>query len=82
MAAMAAILDFRSKRFLLVLIYKVPRYILTGFDSVGLSVQEKKCKIELQNGGLGCHLGFPIGTILATSLSAGCPDSSNQSSIN
>ena len=31
--------------------------------SIGLSVQEKKRKIDFQDGG---HLGFPIGTILAT----------------
>ena len=40
--------------------------ILAIFDlrlaSVGLSVQEKKRKIDFQDGG---HLGFPIGTILA-----------------
>ena len=32
-------------------------------ESTGLSVQEKKRKIDFQDGG---HLGFPIGTILAT----------------
>ena len=31
-------------------------------ESVGLSVLEKKRKIDFQDGG---HLGFPIGTILA-----------------
>ena len=31
-------------------------------ESTGLSVQEKKRKIDFQDGG---HLGFPIGTILA-----------------
>ena len=31
-------------------------------ESTGLSVQEKKRKIDFQD---GCHLGFPIGTILA-----------------
>ena len=31
-------------------------------ESIGLSVQEKKRKIDFQDGG---HLGFPIGTILA-----------------
>ena len=31
-------------------------------ESTGLSVQEKKGKIDFQDGG---HLGFPIGTILA-----------------
>ena len=34
-------------------------------ESVGLSVQEKKRKIDFQDGGHGGHLGFPIGTILA-----------------
>ena len=33
--------------------------------SIGLSVQETKGKIEFQDGCLGSHLGFPIGTILA-----------------
>ena len=33
---------------------------------VGLSVQEKKRKIDFQDGHQGGHLGFPIGTILAT----------------
>ena len=32
-------------------------------ESTGLSVQEKKQKIDFQD---GRHLGFPIGTILAT----------------
>ena len=35
------------------------------FESIGLLVQEKKQKINFQNGGHGGHLGFPIGTILA-----------------
>ena len=35
---------------------------LASLESIGLSVQEKKRKIEFQDGG---HLGFPIGTILA-----------------
>ena len=38
---------------------------LDGLESVGLSVQEKKRKIDFQDGGRGGHLGFPIGTILA-----------------
>ena len=33
--------------------------------SIGFSAQEKKRKIDFQDGGHGCHLGFPIGTILA-----------------
>ena len=35
---------------------------LPSLESIGLSVQEKKRKIDFQDGG---HLGFPIGTILA-----------------
>ena len=34
--------------------------------SIGLSAQEKKRKIDFQDGDHGGHLGFPIGTILAT----------------
>ena len=32
---------------------------------MGLSVTEKKLKIDFKDGGHGGHLGFPIGTILA-----------------
>ena len=39
-----------------------PRCFLQGFKSIGLLVQEKKGKIDFQD---GRHLGFPIGTILA-----------------
>ena len=35
-------------------------------ESIGLSVQEKKQKIDFQDGGHGGHLRFAIGTILAT----------------
>ena len=34
-------------------------------ESIGLSVQENKRKIDFQGGCHGGHLGFPIGTILA-----------------
>ena len=34
----------------------------TKLESIGISVQEKKRKIDFQDGG---HLGFPIGMILA-----------------
>ena len=61
MAAMAAILDFRSKQFKLFLIYKSPRCFLASLESIGLSVHQKKRKIDFQDGG---HFGFPIGTIL------------------
>ena len=43
----------------------MPRYRLLSFESDGLSVQEKKHKIDFQDGGHCSHLGFPIGTILA-----------------
>ena len=38
---------------------------LLSFESVGLSVQEKKRKMHCQDDGRGGHLGFPIETILA-----------------
>ena len=38
---------------------------LASLESIGLSVQEKKQKIDFQDGCHGSHLGFPIGTILA-----------------
>ena len=62
---MAAILDFRSAWFWLFLIYKSPWCFLPSLESIGLSIQEKKRKIDFQDGGHGGHLGFPIGKILA-----------------
>ena len=47
------------------LIYKSPQCFLASLESIGLSVQEKKRKIDFQDGGHGGHLGFLIGTILA-----------------
>ena len=41
----------------------LPRCFLSSFKSVGLLFQEKKRKIDFQD---KIHLGFPIGTILAT----------------
>ena len=38
---------------------------LASLESVGLSVQEKKQKIDFQDGCHGSHLGFLIETILA-----------------
>ena len=46
-------------------IYKSPQCFLESLVSIGLSVEEKKRKIDFQDGGHGGHLGFPIGTILA-----------------
>ena len=36
-----------------------------SLESIGLSVQEKKRKIDFQDCDYGGHLGFPIGTIFA-----------------
>ena len=38
---------------------------LASLESIGLSVQEKKQKIDFQDGCHGGHLGFLIGMILA-----------------
>ena len=62
MAITVAIFDFRSARFYLFLIYKSPCCFLPSLESIGLSTQEMKWKIDFHDGG---HLGFPIGTILA-----------------
>ena len=45
-------------------IYKSPRCFLASLESTGLAVQEKKRKIDFQDGCHGGHLGFPIGMIL------------------
>ena len=37
----------------------------TEFKSIGLSVQEEKQNIDIQDGRQGDHLAFSIGTILA-----------------
>ena len=44
---------------------KSPGCFLASLQSICLSVQEKKRKIDFQDGCHGGHLGFPIGTILA-----------------
>ena len=46
-------------------IYKSSWCFLASSESIGLSVKEKKRKIDCQDGGHGGHLGFPISTILA-----------------
>ena len=45
--------------------YESLQCFLPSFESTGLSVQEKKRKIDFQDGCHGGHLGYPIGTILA-----------------
>ena len=62
---MAAIFDFRSERFYLLLIYKSPQCFLPSLESSGfwgLGEEEKNRFSRWQPGG---HLGFPIGTIFA-----------------
>ena len=61
MATTAAIMDFWLELFL---ISNSPLYLLPSFESFGPSVQEKKQKIDFQDGHHGGHLGFLIGTIL------------------
>ena len=45
--------------------FKLPCYFLLSFESIGLSVQEKKFKIDIQDGSHGGHLGFQVEMILA-----------------
>ena len=59
---MEAILDIGAEQFYLFLIYKLPRYFLPSFESIGFSVEEKKCKIDFQDSG---RLGLQIKMILA-----------------
>ena len=58
-------LGFLIGTILAILIYKSPWCFLASLESIGLSVQEKKQKIDFHDGSHGGHLGFPIGMILA-----------------
>ena len=49
-----------------------------NFESIALSVQEKKFRIDFHDGRHGCNLGFPIATIWAIFLSTSHPDASYQ----
>ena len=62
---MVAILDFWSERFVLFLIYKSLWCILPSLESIDLWDQEKKQKIDFQDGSHGGHLGFLIKMFLA-----------------
>ena len=75
---MAAIWDFLSQRFELFLIYKSSRCFLPSFESIGLSVQKKKGKIDFQD---GHHLGFPIVTILAIFISTCHPEADRSKAV-
>ena len=48
----------------LCLICKLPQYFLISFKSMGLSVLEKKRKIDFRDGGHSGDLGFSNGAIL------------------
>ena len=53
-------INFRSEHFYPFFIYRTPQCFLLSLKSIGLSVQEKKRKIDFQD---GRHLGFPTGLI-------------------
>ena len=59
---MAAMKDFRSDLFWLVLIYKSTQNYLSSLELIGRSVK-KYFKIDLQDGSPDSHHGFPIRTI-------------------
>ena len=59
---MVDILGFPIGTILAIFDLQVTGCFLASLESIGLLVQEKKRKIDFQDGG---HLGFPIGTILA-----------------
>ena len=63
MAAMHV--GFPMEMILDILIDKSHRYFLLSFESTCLLVEEEKLKKDFQNGGLGDHLGFLIGIMLA-----------------
>ena len=60
-------LGFQIGNILAIVDLQVTRCFLPSFNSIGLWVQEKKRKIELQDDHHGSHPGFPIGRILAIS---------------
>ena len=65
MAAMVAILDFRSEQFYLFLMYKSHQCFQPSFKSIGLCSEEFSKKIDFRDGGHGSYFGFPISMILA-----------------
>ena len=65
---MTAILYFWSEWFSLFLIYKSPWCFLPSLVSIGLSIQEKKPKIDFKDSSHEGHLRLQIGRILAIFL--------------
>ena len=61
-------MEFRSERFELFLyLYKLSRNLLPSLESVGFSVQEKKCEIDFQDELLLCRLYWTLGLTIARS---------------
>ena len=56
--------NFPIRNILAILIFKLPRYCILKFESISVSAQERKDKIDFPNGGHSGNLGFSIGTIL------------------
>ena len=55
-------LGFPIRMILATVDLQVTSILLMNFESIALSVQEKKFKTDFQDGRHGCNLGFPIGT--------------------
>ena len=66
--------------FSLFFIYKSLRFFYWSFESISLSVKEKKLEIDFQDGSRGGHAGFLIRTILAFFFSTSPPNTSYQGS--
>ena len=62
---MAAILDFQSEWFLATVDLQVTLILPMNFESIALSVQEKKLKTDFQDGRHSRNLGFSIAMIWA-----------------
>ena len=56
-----------DRNYLAIYLSAVPRCFLSSFESIGFSVEEKKRRIDFQDSGNGCRVGFSIGRILAIS---------------
>ena len=71
MTAVAAILDFWSAKFYVLLIYKSFCCYNVSFNSNHQMVQKQTSKFALQYSGCGGHFGIPVRMILVTFTSAG-----------
>ena len=60
MVDMLAILDFQLEQIYLLLICKLSHYFLSSFESIGLSFQNKKRKIDFQDGRTGFYVCPPF----------------------